>query len=108
MLAPACVADLRELAKRRVPRLFFEFLDHGSYDEVTIRSNRADLLKIKLRQRVMVDVSERSHATTILGQPISMPLAIAPTGLTGFIHPHGEIEGAQAAAAEGIPFCLST
>jgi L-lactate dehydrogenase (cytochrome) len=108
MLSPACVADLRELARRRVPRLFFEFLDHGSYDEVTIRANRADLLNIKLRQRVMVDVSERSHATTILGQPISIPLAIAPTGLTGLIHPHGEIEGARAAVAEGIPFCLST
>jgi L-lactate dehydrogenase (cytochrome) len=107
MATPVCVADLRELARRRLPRLFFEFLDQGSYDEVTIRANRADLLSIKLRQRVMVDVSKRSHATTILGEPISMPLAIAPTGLAGLIYPNGEIEGTRAAAAEGIPFCLS-
>jgi L-lactate dehydrogenase (cytochrome) len=107
MSSPACVADLRELARRRLPRLFFEFLHHGSYDEVTIRSNREDLLNIKLRQRVMVDVSKRSQATTVLGQPISMPLGIGPTGLAGLIYPNGEIEGARAAAAEGIPFCLS-
>jgi L-lactate dehydrogenase (cytochrome) len=108
MTSPVCVSDLRELARRRVPRMFFELVDHGSYDELTIRANRADLLAIKLRQRVMVDVSVRSHATTIVGQPASMPLAIAPTGITGFIHPNGEIEGARAAEAEGIPFCLST
>ncbi|TDR88932.1 alpha-hydroxy acid oxidase [Enterovirga rhinocerotis] len=103
-----CVADLRDACRRRIPRLFFEFVDHGSYDEVTIRANRADLLAIGLNQRVMVDVAQRSHATTIVGQASSMPLAVAPTGLSGFIHPNGEIEAALAAEDEGIPFCLST
>ncbi len=102
------VLDLRELARRRVPRAFFEYADRGSYDEITLRDNRAALEAIRLRQRVMVDVDQRNLATTMLGSPASMPLAIAPTGLTGLQWGGGEILGARAAAAAGIPFCLST
>ncbi|RDS86204.1 alpha-hydroxy acid oxidase [Dyella psychrodurans] len=102
------VADLRELAKRRVPRAFFEYADRGSYDEITLKANRAAFERIALRQRVMCDVDNRSLATDILGEPVSMPLAIAPTGLTGLQHGAGEILGARAAAKAGIPFCLST
>jgi len=102
------VLDLRDLARRRVPRAFFEYADRGSYDEITLRDNRAALEAIRLRQRVMVDVDKRNLATTILGEPASMPLAIAPTGLTGLQWGGGEILGARAAAAAGIPFCLST
>jgi L-lactate dehydrogenase (cytochrome) len=109
MTAPITnVADLRALARRRVPRAFFEYADRGSYDEVTLRANRAALERIALRQRVMIDVDNRSFATDIIGQPVSMPLAIAPTGLTGLQHGAGEILGARAAAKAGIPFCLST
>ena len=102
------VMDLRELARRRVPRAFFEYADRGAYDEVTLRGNRAALERLKFRQRVMIDVDQRSLATTVVGQSISMPLAIAPTGLTGLQHGAGEILGARAALKAGIPFCLST
>ena len=102
------IMDLRALARRRVPRAFFEYADRGSYDESTLRENRAALARIRLRQRVMIDVDDRSLATEIIGQPVSMPLAIAPTGLTGLQHGSGEIHGARAAARAGIPFCLST
>jgi L-lactate dehydrogenase (cytochrome) len=102
------VLDLRDLARRRVPRAFFEYADRGSYDEITLRDNRSALEAIRLRQRVMVDVDQRNLATTILGDAVSMPLAIAPTGLTGLQYGAGEILGARAAAAAGIPFCLST
>jgi L-lactate dehydrogenase (cytochrome) len=103
-----CVADIRELAKRRVPRAFFEYADRGSYEETTLRANRAALAQINLRQRVMRNVDNRSLATDIVGQPVSMPLAIAPTGLTGLQRGGGEILGARAAEKAGIPFCLST
>jgi len=102
------VLDLRELARRRVPRAFFEYADRGSYDEITLRDNRTALEAIRLRQRVLVDVDRCSLATTILGAPASMPLAIAPTGLTGLQWGGGEILGARAASNAGIPFCLST
>jgi L-lactate dehydrogenase (cytochrome) len=102
------IADLRELARKRVPRAFFEYADRGSYDESTLRENRAAFDRLRFRQRVMSDVDHRSLATTVVGQPISMPLAIAPTGLTGLQHGSGEIHGARAAARAGIPFCLST
>lgn len=109
MTAPVtCIRDLRELARRRVPRAFFEYADRGAYDEWTLRENRTALERIRLRQRVMIDVDQRSLATEVLGQPLSMPLAIAPTGLTGLQHGAGEILGARAAARAGIPFCLST
>jgi L-lactate dehydrogenase (cytochrome) len=102
------IADLRELARRRVPRAFFEYADRGSYEEVTLRENRDAFQAIRLRQRIMIDVDQRSLATTLVGQSASMPLAIAPTGLAGLQHGSGEILGARAAAAAGIPFCLST
>ncbi|MDG2538794.1 alpha-hydroxy acid oxidase [Dyella jiangningensis] len=102
------IADLRAIARRRVPRAFFEYADRGSYDEATLRENRRSLDRLQLRQRVMLDVDDRSLATTLLGQAVSMPLAIAPTGLTGLQHGSGEILGARAAAEARIPFCLST
>ena len=102
------IDDLRTLAKRRVPRAIFDYADGGSYDERTIRRNAADLDAMTFRQRVMVDVSQISLATTFLGSPVSMPLAIGPTGLAGLFHADGEILGARAAASCGIPFCLST
>jgi L-lactate dehydrogenase (cytochrome) len=100
--------DLRTIAKRRIPRAIFDYADGGSYSELTLRANAADLDKMTFRQRVMVDVSAISLATTVLGSEISMPLAIAPTGLAGLFRADGEILGARAAAAFGIPFCLST
>ncbi|HEY5810740.1 MAG TPA: alpha-hydroxy acid oxidase [Povalibacter sp.] len=102
------IADLRELARRRIPRAIFEYADHGAYDEVTLRRNRQDLEALTFRQRVMVDVSSQSLVTTLAGDPASMPLAIGPTGLTGLFHANGEMLGARAAEAFGIPFCLST
>ena len=102
------IDDLRTAAKRRVPRAIFDYADGGSYDERTLRANAADLDKLTFRQRVMVDVSAVSLAATVLDGPVSMPLAIAPTGLAGLFHADGEIKGASAAAAFGIPFCLST
>jgi L-lactate dehydrogenase (cytochrome) len=109
MAAPVTnIADLRELARRRVPRAFFEYADRGSYDEVTLRENRCAFERLRFRQRVMQNVDHRSLATTVVGQPLSMPLAIAPTGMAGLQHGSGEIHGARAAAKAGIPFCLST
>jgi L-lactate dehydrogenase (cytochrome) len=102
------IQDLRAIAKRRVPRAIFDYADRGSYDEATIRANRADLAAIPLRQRVMIDVSQRSLATTMLGEKVALPLAIAPTGLTGLFHGDGEIHGCRAAHKAGIPFTLST
>jgi len=103
-----CNEDLRQLARRKVPRAIFDYVDRGSYDELTLDANRRDLLALRLRQRVMIDVSRRSQACTLVGSPASMPLAIAPTGLTGLMHARGEILAAQAAEAAGIPFSLST
>jgi len=102
------IADLRTLARRRVPRAIFDYADRGSYDEVTLRRNRADLEALQFRQRVMIDLSQLSVATTVLGEPWSMPVAIAPTGLTGLFHRDGEIHGARAAEKAGVPFTLST
>jgi L-lactate dehydrogenase (cytochrome) len=102
------IEDLRQLARRRVPRAIFDYADGGSYEERTLRRNAADLDAMTFRQRVMVDVSNVSLATSLLGSPVSMPLAIGPTGLAGLFHAEGEILGARAAAACGIPFCLST
>jgi L-lactate dehydrogenase (cytochrome) len=102
------IGDLRDLARRRIPRAIFDYADGGSYDERTLRRNAADLDALSFRQRVMIDVSAISLATMVAGTAASMPLAIAPTGLAGFFHADGEILGARAAAAFGIPFCLST
>jgi len=106
--AITCNEDLRLLAKKRVPKAIFDYVDRGSYDESTIKSNRQRLSDIQLRQRVMIDVEERHLATTLVGQKASMPLAIAPTGLTGIMHGSGEVLAAQAAEEAGIPFTLST
>jgi L-lactate dehydrogenase (cytochrome) len=102
------IADLRELARRRVPRALFEYMDRGSYDELTLKRNRADLEALQFRQRVLIDVAKQSLEKHILGVPAAMPLAIGPTGMAGLIHANGEILAAQAAEAFGIPFCLST
>jgi L-lactate dehydrogenase (cytochrome) len=102
------IEDLRALARRRIPRAIFDYADGGSYQETTLRANAADLDAIQLRPRVMIDVSDIKLATTLAGVEVSMPLAIAPTGLCGLYHADGEILGARAAAAFGIPFCLST
>ena len=103
-----CIEDLRRVAQRRVPRMFYDYADSGSYTEGTYRANEADFQKIQLRQRVAVNMEGRSTQSTMLGQKVAMPVAIAPTGLTGMQHADGEILAAQAAQAFGIPFTLST
>ncbi|MBN9473487.1 MAG: alpha-hydroxy-acid oxidizing enzyme [Bordetella sp. SCN 67-23] len=103
-----CIEDLRQLARKRVPRAFYDYADSGSYTESTYRANADDLAAIKLRQRVAVNVDNRSTRSTLLGQEVSMPVAISPTGLTGMQWADGEILGAQAAEQFGIPFTLST
>jgi L-lactate dehydrogenase (cytochrome) len=103
-----CIEDLRQLHKRRVPKAFFDYADRGSYSEDTLRANRADLEAIKFRQRILVDVSKRDLSTTILGEPASMPLILAPVGLLGMQHSDGEIVACRVAQANGIPFTLST
>jgi len=103
-----CVEDLRQLARRRVPRMFYDYADSGAWTEHTYRANEADFQRIHLRQRVAVDTSNRTLASTIVGQPVSMPLALAPVGLTGMQCADGEILAARAAAAAGVPFTLST
>src|SRR5580698_9422301 len=102
------IDDLRELAKKRVPRAIFDYAAGGAYDERTLSRNTADLDSMTFRQRVMVDVSNVTLATTLAGTPASMPLAIGPTGLAGLFHADGEILAAKAAAACGIPYCMST
>src|SRR6201996_3505893 len=108
MTMMTCIEDMRQVARRRVPRQFFDYAEAGSYTEQTLRANRADLEAIKLRQRILVDVSQRSTATTILGEPASLPLALAPIGLCGMQHGDGEILACRAAQEAGIPFTLST
>jgi L-lactate dehydrogenase (cytochrome) len=102
------IEDLRGLARRRIPRALFEYIDRGSYDELTWNRNRDDLRALTLRQRVLVDVSGISTRTSVLGHPWALPVGLAPTGLTGLFHRDGEILAARAAAAAGVPFCLST
>ena len=103
-----CIEDLRRIAERRVPRMFYDYADSGAWTEGTYRANEADFHKIKLRQRVAVNMEGRSTRSTMIGQEVAMPVAIAPTGLTGMQHADGEILGARAAKAFGIPFTLST
>jgi len=102
------IEDLRRLAEKRVPRMFYDYADSGSWTEGTYRSNESDFHKIKFRQRVAVNMENRSTASTMIGQPVAMPVAIAPTGLTGMQHADGEILAARAARKFGIPFTLST
>ncbi|WP_213773622.1 alpha-hydroxy acid oxidase [Bradyrhizobium sp. dw_78] len=103
-----CIEDLRRLHQRRVPKAFFDYTDRGSYSEQTLRANHDDLQEIKLRQRILVDVSRRDLSTTILGEPSTMPLILAPVGLLGMQHGDGEIHACRAAQAAGIPFTQST
>jgi L-lactate dehydrogenase (cytochrome) len=103
-----CVEDLKKMARRRVPRMFFDYADSGSWTESTYRANEDDFSRIKFRQRVAVNMENRSIATTMVGEKVSMPVAIAPTGLTGMQHADGEILAARAAERFGIPFTLST
>jgi L-lactate dehydrogenase (cytochrome) len=103
-----CVEDLRALAKRRVPKAFYDYVDSGSYTESTYRANAADLASLKLRQRVAIDVEGRSTSSTMLDTPVTLPIAIAPTGLAGMQWANGEILGARAAERFGVPFTLST
>jgi L-lactate dehydrogenase (cytochrome) len=103
-----CIEDLRVVAECRVPRMFYDYADSGAWTEGTYRANEADFQSIKLRQRVAVNMEGRSTRTTMIGQDVAMPVAIAPTGLTGMQHADGEILGARAAKAFGIPFTLST
>ncbi len=102
------IEDLRRLAERRVPRMFYDYADSGSWTEQTYRENTSDFAKIRLRQRVAVNMDGRSLKTQMIGQDVSMPVAIAPTGLTGMQHADGEILAARAAAKFGVPFTLST
>ncbi|QOL49204.1 alpha-hydroxy acid oxidase [Massilia litorea] len=102
------IEDLRVLARRRVPRMFYDYADAGSWTESTYRANEADFAKIKFRQRVAVNLADRSLKSTMVGQDVAMPVALAPTGLTGMQHADGEILAARAAEKIGVPFTLST
>src|SRR5258706_12716014 len=102
------IEDLRVLAERRVPRMFYDYADSGSWTESTYRANESDFQKILLRQRVAVNMENRSTRTTMIGVDTAMPVAIAPTGMTGMQHADGEILGARAAEKFGVPFTLST
>lgn len=108
MAQPLTIEDLRILAKRRVPRMFYDYADSGAWTEGTYRANEADFAAIKLRQRVAVDMTNRTLESTMVGQKVAMPVALAPTGLTGMQHADGEILAAKAAAKAGVPFTLST
>lgn len=103
-----CIEDLRIMAKQRVPRMFYDYADSGSWTESTYRANSTDFDAIKLRQRVAADISNRTLATTMAGQSVTMPIALAPVGLLGMQHADGEILAARAAAKAGVPFTLST
>jgi len=109
MPAPITTIDeLRVLAKRRVPRMFYDYIDSGAWTGSTYAANEADFQRLRLRQRVAVDISDRSLATSMVGQPVAMPVALAPTGIIGMQHPDGEIVAARAAAQAGIPYTMST
>jgi L-lactate dehydrogenase (cytochrome) len=108
MTTITCIEDLRLLARKRVPKMFYDYADSGSWTESTYRANANDFQSIKLRQRVAVNMDNRSLGTTMIGVPVKMPVALAPTGLTGMQHADGEILAARAAEKFGVPFTLST
>jgi L-lactate dehydrogenase (cytochrome) len=108
MKAITCIEDLRKMHQRRVPRMFYDYVDSGSWTESTYRANAADFQRMTFRQRVAIDVSTRNTAMPMLGQNLPMPVALAPTGLTGMQYADGEILAARAAADYGVPFTLST
>ena len=103
-----CIEDLRKLARRKVPRAFIDYAEAGSYCEETLRANRSDLERIRLRQRVLVDVASRATSTTMLGEKVALPLGLGPVAMTGLEHGDGEILACRAAHAAGIPFTMST
>jgi L-lactate dehydrogenase (cytochrome) len=107
-LVPASVMDYRALAESRLPRMLFDYIDGGAYEEVTLAANRGDFLKVGLRQRVMRDVSSVDTGATILGQGASIPVVLGPVGLAGMMARRGEVQAVRAAGAAGVPFCLST
>jgi len=102
------IEDLRRIARKRIPRAIFDYVDSGAYDEITLNANRSELASIRFRQRVLIDTSKRTMETELLGEKLAMPLAIAPTGLTGLVHGNGEILAAKAAEAAGSIYTLST
>ena len=104
----ANIDDYRELARRRLPHFLFEYIDGGAFSETTLRSNSSDLQKIRLRQRVLRDVSNISTETTLFGQKMAMPIGLSPVGIAGLNARRGEVQAAQAAEEAGVPFCLST
>jgi L-lactate dehydrogenase (cytochrome) len=103
-----CIKDLRQAAKRKIPKMFYDYVDTGSWTESTYHANSTDFQAIKLRQRVLTDMTGRTLATTMIGQQVKMPVALAPTGLTGMLHADGEILAARAAEKFGVPYTLST
>ena len=108
-MKPICeISDLKRLARQRVPRMFYEYAESGSWTESTMRANSDDFASIKLRQRVAVDITARSVKTEMIGEPVAMPVALAPIGLCGMQHADGEIKAARAAEQFGVPFTLST
>src|SRR5258708_12569812 len=106
MTTITCIEDLRQTARRKVPKALFDYAEAGSYAQETLRANRADLERIKLRQRVLVDVSQRDLATTIVGEPVPLPLGLAPVPLTRIQHPDGEIAPSQPPHPPGPPLTL--
>ena len=108
MKSITCIEDLRELARRKVPRAFFDYAEAGSYSQQTLEANREDLQRLKLRQRVLVDVAARDTSTTILGEKVPLPIALGPVAMTGLERGNGEILACRAAHAAGIPFTMST
>ena len=108
MTVIACIDDLKRLHRKRAPKMFYDYAESGSYTEQTFRDNTTDFEKIRLRQKVAVDMSNRSVAGTMIGQPVAMPVALAPVGMTGMQSADGEIKAARAAEAFGVPFTLST
>ncbi len=103
-----CIDDLKQMHRRRAPRMFFDYCESGSYTEQTFRENTSDFARIRLRQKVAVDMSDRTTASTMIGSPVAMPVALAPVGMTGMQHADGEILAARAAQAFGVPYTLST
>src|SRR5256714_14664738 len=108
MRIATCIKDLRRIARRRVPKMFFDYADGGSYAEETLRANRADLERIKLRQRVLVDVSQRTLSTTMIDEQVTIAFGLPPIGLRGMQWGDGEILACRAQQMAGIPACIST
>src|SRR3954469_4897656 len=107
-VAPASASDYRELARRRLPRQLFDYVDGGAYDEATLRANVSDLEDVLLRQVVMRDVSVREQAVEVLGQQLALPVVLGPVGLAGMLAGRAEVQAARAAEAAGVPFTEST